>query len=83
MMMRTQIHLRRKDVAVYFVNAIKYYKDKDMLVVSFNTDNHWITLSISTKYDQVWYCDSSRAIDSKTGDCLIRDWSDVISIRDE
>jgi hypothetical protein len=39
MAMRTQIHLSRKEVVAYFVKAIKHYKDKEMLVVPFNTDN--------------------------------------------
>jgi hypothetical protein len=83
MAMRTQIHLSRKDIVAYFVKAIKHCKDKKMLVVLFNTGNHLITLSISTKYDQVWYCDSLRPIDSRTGDRLTCDWSDVIFILDE
>jgi hypothetical protein len=58
-------------------------KDKEMLVVLFNMGNHWILLSISTTYDQVWYCDSSGLIDSKTSDRLICDFSDVMSIHDE
>jgi hypothetical protein len=32
---------------------MRHYKDNEMLVVPFNTSNHWITLTISTKYDQV------------------------------
>jgi hypothetical protein len=58
---------------------MRHYKDdKEMLVVPFNTGNQWVTLSISTKYDQVWYCDSSRPIDPRTGDQLT-----VISILNE
>jgi hypothetical protein len=68
MAMRTQIHLRRQDVVAYFVKAMNHYKDKEMLILQFNTGNHWVTLSISTNYEQVWYCDSSRPTDSKTGD---------------
>jgi hypothetical protein len=83
MAMRNQIHLSRIDVVAYFVKAMKHYKDKEMLVISFNMTNHWVTLSISTKYNQVWYCDSSRLIDLKTSDRLIHDWSDVISFLDE
>jgi hypothetical protein len=83
MAMRTQINVRQKDVVAYFVKAMKHYKDKKMLDILFNTGNHWITLSISTKFDQLWYCDSARPIDSKTGDQLTRDWSDFISILDE
>jgi hypothetical protein len=49
-----------------FAKAIKYYRDKDILVVPFNTGNLWVTLAISTKYDQVWYCDSSRPTDPIT-----------------
>jgi hypothetical protein len=52
---------------------MKHYRDKEMLVVPFNTDNHWVTLSISIKYDQVWYCDSSRPIDPIIGDQLTYD----------
>jgi hypothetical protein len=83
MAMRTQIHLNQKEFIAYFVKAMKHYKDKEMLVIPFNTRNHWVSLSISTKYDQVWYYDSSRLIDSKTGDRLTCDWSGVISILDE
>jgi hypothetical protein len=80
---RTHINLGRKDVIAYFVKAMNHYKDKEMLVIPFNTGNHRVLLSISTTYDQVWYCDSSRPIDSKTGDRLTRDFSDVMSILDE
>jgi hypothetical protein len=62
---------------------MKHYKDKEMLVVPFNTGAHCVTLSISTTCDQVWYCDSSRLIDSKTGDRLTRDYRDVIFDIDE
>jgi hypothetical protein len=79
---RTQIHLSRKDVVSYFVKVMKHYKDKEMLVVPFNTGNHWVILSISTNYDQVCYRDSSRLIGSKTDDRLTRDWSDGISFLD-
>jgi hypothetical protein len=58
----------RKDVVAYFVKAMRYYNDKEILVVPFNTGNHWVTLVISTKYDQVWYYDSVRPTDSITGE---------------
>jgi hypothetical protein len=83
MAMRTQIHLSRTYVVTYFVKLMKHYKDKEMLVIPFNMGNHWVTLLISTKYDQICYCDFSRPIDSKIGDQLTRDWSDVISVLDE
>jgi hypothetical protein len=54
----------RKDVVGYFVKAMRHYSDKEILVVPFNTDNHWVTLAISIKYDQV--CDSAKPIDSIT-----------------
>jgi hypothetical protein len=57
----------QKDVVVYFVRAMRHYSDKEILVIPFNTGNHWATLAISTKYDQVWYCDSARLTDSITG----------------
>jgi hypothetical protein len=53
MVMKTHTHLAQKDVVTYFVKAMSHYKDKEMLFVSFNMDNHWVTLSISTTYDQV------------------------------
>jgi hypothetical protein len=83
MAMRTNLHLNRQDVVVYFVKAMRHYKDKEMLVVPFNVGSHWVTLSISTKYDQVWYYDSSRSIDPITGDRLAYDWNDVICVLDE
>jgi hypothetical protein len=62
---------------------MRHYRDKEMLVVPFNVGNHWITLSISTKYDQVWYCDSSRPINLITDNRLTRDWTDVIAVLNE
>jgi hypothetical protein len=43
----------RKDVVGYFVKVMRYYSDKEILVVLFNIGNHWVTLAISIKYDQV------------------------------
>jgi hypothetical protein len=79
----TSIHLHQLYVVVYFVKAIRHYKDKEMLVVPFNTSNNWVTLPISTKYEYVWYYNSSRSIDSRTDDRLTRDWTDVIFVLDE
>jgi hypothetical protein len=62
---------------------MSHYKDKKMLVVPFNTGSHWVTLSVSTKYEQVWYCDPSRQIDPKTSDRLVRDFNDVMFVLDE
>jgi hypothetical protein len=74
MVMRTNVYLSRKDVDAYSVKAMKHYKDdKEMLVIPFNMGNHWVILSISTKYDQVWYSESSRPINSRTGDRLTHD----------
>jgi hypothetical protein len=53
MAMRTNVMLAQKDVVAYFVKAMSHYKDKEMLVILFNTCNHWILLSVCTKYDQV------------------------------
>jgi hypothetical protein len=80
---RTDVHLNRLEVIAYFIKTIRHYKDNEMLVVPFNTGNHWATLSIFMKYDQVWYCDYSRPKNSITGDRLTRDWTDVITIIDE
>jgi hypothetical protein len=68
MVTRTNIMLARKDDVAYFIKAMCHYKNKEMLVVPFNTGNHWLLLFVCTTYDQIWYCDSSRPIDSKTGD---------------
>jgi hypothetical protein len=62
---------------------MKHYRDKEILVVPFNTGNHWVTLSIFTKYDQVWYYDSSRLIDPITGERLTCDWTDVMVVLNE
>jgi hypothetical protein len=73
----------QKDVVAYFVRAMRHYSDKEILVVPFNTGNHWVTLAISIKYDQVWYYDSARPIDSITGERLTRDWTDIMAVLDE
>jgi hypothetical protein len=73
----------RKDVVAYFVKAMRHYSDKDILVIPFNTSNQWVTLAISTKYDQVWYCDSTRLTDSITSERLTCDWIDIMVILDE
>jgi hypothetical protein len=73
----------RHDVVGYFIKAMRHYSDKEILVVPFNTGKHWVTLAISTKYDQVWYCDSARPTDSITDERLTRDWTDIMAILDE
>jgi hypothetical protein len=72
----------RKDVA-YFVKAMIRYSDKEILTVSFNTGNHWVTLAISKKYDYVWYCDSTRPTYSITYERLTRDWTNIMIVLDE
>jgi hypothetical protein len=62
---------------------MRYYSDKEILVIPFNTVNHWITLAISTKYDQVWYCDSTRPTDSINGERLTHDRIDMMAVPDE
>jgi hypothetical protein len=73
----------QKDVVGYFVKAMRHYSDKEILVVLFNMGNHWVTLAISIKYDQVWYCDSARPTDSITGERLTHDWTDIMTVLDE
>jgi hypothetical protein len=82
MMMRTQILLARKDV-VYLVKAMSHYSDNEMLVIPFNTGNHWLLLPISTTYDRVWYCDSSRPTYPKIGDQLTHNFNDAMSALDK
>jgi hypothetical protein len=81
--MRTNIDTNRPEVIVYFAKAMKHYRDKEMLVVSFNTGNHWVTLLISTKYNQVWYCDSSKPTYPIIGEQLTHDWTDVMVVLNE
>jgi hypothetical protein len=75
-----QTSSRQQEVVQYFAKAMKYYRDKEILVVPFNTGNHWVTLAFSTKYDQVWYCDSSRMTDPKTSDRFTCDWTYVMAV---
>jgi ABC-type bacteriocin/lantibiotic exporter with double-glycine peptidase domain len=72
----------RKDVVGYFVKAMRHYSDKEILVILFNTGNHWVILAISTKYHQVWYCDCARPTDSITDKQLTRDWTDIMAVLD-
>jgi hypothetical protein len=51
--MRTNIDTIQQEVVAYFAKAMRHYRDKEILVVPFNTGNQLVTLSISTKYDQV------------------------------
>jgi hypothetical protein len=46
-----QVASGQKDVVAYFVRTMRHYSDKEILVVPFNTGNHWITLAIFIKYD--------------------------------
>jgi hypothetical protein len=78
--MRTNIHTSRQEAIAYFVKPMIHYRDKEMLVVLFNTSNHWVIQSISTKYDQVWYYDSSRPTDTIIDERLTHD---VIAILNE
>jgi hypothetical protein len=78
--MRTNLHTSQQEVVAYFVKVMRHYRDKEMLVIPFNMGNHWVTLPISTKYEQVSYCDSSRPIDLITGKRLTHDWTDVMAI---
>jgi hypothetical protein len=68
MMMRTQILLDRDSILKYMIRSMCHFNDKEMLLIPFNTGNYWLLLSISTMYDQVWYCDSSKPIDPYTGE---------------
>jgi hypothetical protein len=65
---RTNLHTSRQEVVAYFIKTMRHYRDMEMLVIPFNMGNQWVTLSISTKYDQVWYYDTSRSTDPIIGD---------------
>jgi hypothetical protein len=73
----------RKDVRAYFVRAMRHYSDKEILVIPFNMGNHWVTLAIFTKYNQVWYCDSTRPTGSITDERPTRDWADIMTVLDK
>jgi hypothetical protein len=51
--MRPNLETSRQEVVTYFAKAMRHYRDKEMLVIPFNIGNHWVTLSIFSKYDQV------------------------------
>jgi hypothetical protein len=68
MMTTTVIQIEKAEVVKYLVWAMRYYKDKnEMLIVSYNTGSHWVLLTISMRHNQVWYCDSNRPTDPATG----------------
>jgi hypothetical protein len=75
--------MSQQDVVVYFAKAMRHYRDKEMLVVPFSMGNHWVTLSISTKYEQVWYFDSSRLTNPIIGDRLTCGCTDVMTVLNE
>jgi hypothetical protein len=66
MMTRIQILIGRDCIVKYLIHAMCHHNSKEMLVIPFNTSNHWLLLSISTTYDQVWYRDSARSTDPDT-----------------
>jgi hypothetical protein len=83
--MKTKIQTTRsrQEVVQYFIKTMRHYRNKEILAVSFNTVNHWITLSISTNYNQVWYCDFSRPTYPITSDRLTHDWTDIMAVLNE
>jgi hypothetical protein len=78
--MRTNLHTSRQEVIAYFAKAMRHNTDKEILVIPFNMGNHWVTLSISTMYDQIWYYDSSKSTDSIIRERLTHVWIDVIVV---
>jgi hypothetical protein len=83
--MRTNLRTTcsQQEVVQYFVKAMRHFRNEETLVIPLNKGNHWVTLSISTKYDQVWYCDSSWPTDPITGDRLTCDWTNIMVILNE
>jgi hypothetical protein len=66
-MTTTVIQIEKDEVVKYLEQAMRYYKDKkEMLIISYNMGSHWVLLTISTRHDQVWYCDSNRPTDLAT-----------------
>jgi hypothetical protein len=68
MMMRTQLLLDREFVVKYIMRAMHHHNNKEMLVIPYNTGNHWLLVNISTLYDKVCYYDSARPTDPDTGE---------------
>jgi hypothetical protein len=84
MMTMTVIQIEKDKVVKYLVWAMRYYKDKkEMLIIPYNTGSHWVLLTISTRHDQVWYCDSNRPTESATGKRGTHDYSDVMAVLNE
>jgi hypothetical protein len=84
MMTTTVIQTEKAKVVKYLMWAMRYYKDKkEILIIPYNTGNHWVLLTISTRHDQVWYCDSNRPIDPATGKRGTRDYSEVMDVLNE
>jgi hypothetical protein len=84
MMVMTIIQTEKAKVVKYLVRAMRYYKDKkEMLIVTYNTDSHWVLLTISMRHNQVWYCDSNMLIDLATGKRGTRDYSEVMTVLNE
>jgi hypothetical protein len=81
-MTMTVIQIEKAEVMKYLVRAIRYYKDKnEMLIVPYNTGSHWVLLTISMRHNQVWYCDSNRPTDQATGKRGTCDYSEVMGVR--
>jgi hypothetical protein len=54
MMMTSVIQTEKAEVMKYLVRAMRYYKGKkEMLIVPYNTDSHWVLLIISMRHNQV------------------------------
>jgi Ulp1 family protease len=64
------------------VRCMREHADKEHIVVTYNPDNHWLTLVINVKSKQVFYLDS-RIPSDEWRKPKIRDYSLVISILDE
>jgi hypothetical protein len=78
-MTMTVIQTEKAEVVKYLVQAIRYYKDKKvMLIIPYNTGSHWVLLTISMRHNQVWYYDSNRPTDSATSKRGTHDYSEVM-----
>ncbi|PUZ66969.1 hypothetical protein GQ55_3G392400 [Panicum hallii var. hallii] len=64
------------------VKCMREHADKEHIVVPYNPGNHWLTLVINVKSNQVFYLDS-RIPSDEWGKPKIRDYSLIISILDE
>jgi amino-acid N-acetyltransferase len=62
-MMISLMEQQREFVVEYVARAMSHFSKRDYLMAAHNTGGHWILLVITTKWNLIWYLDSSRQHD--------------------